>query len=63
MSKKYAKEFMLEQIKEKGMENGQICLDFTDLAEAEEIKAAAAELGYSAEPGEGAGVYWVFQAD
>ena len=59
----YTKNYIQEQIKEKGMENGQICLDFTDLAEAEEIKAAAAELGYSAEPGEGAGVYWVFQAD
>ena len=56
----YTKNYIQEQIEKKGMENGQICLDFTDLAEAEEIKAAAAELGYSVESGEGAGVYWIF---
>ncbi len=62
MSMEFAKKYIVEKIEEIGLdENGQIRLDFTDLAEESEIKQAAKELGYEVEPGKGAGVYWIYQ--
>lgn len=62
VSKNYAKKVIREKISEEGLgENNQIRIDFTDLANEEEIIEAAAELGYSAEPATGAGCWWIFR--
>ena len=55
------KELIQRKIKEEGFENNQIEIDFTGLASEEEIKQAASELGYQAEPSEGEGVWWVYE--
>lgn len=58
------KNYITEEIKEKGLENNQIQIDFTDLFEEfEELKTAAEQLGYQVQEGEGLGVYWIYKED
>jgi uncharacterized hydantoinase/oxoprolinase family protein len=57
------KEYIQNQIQEHGFKNNQIIIDFAGLAEKEEIRQAAKELGYEVEPGEGEGVFWVYIAE
>jgi hypothetical protein len=60
----YAKKVIREKISEEGLgENNQIRIDFTDLANEEEIIQAATELGYNAEPATGAGCWWIYIAE
>jgi len=55
------KQYIQERIREYGFENNQIRIDFTDIAEELEIIQAATELGYNAEPANGAGVWWIYK--
>jgi hypothetical protein len=58
------KEYIREEIQERGLdEYNQIDIDFSGLAEEEEIRQAAKELGFEAEEGDIYGVFWVYIAE
>ena len=59
------KNYITEEIEQRGIKDNQIAIDFTDLYEEfEEIRVAAEQLGYIAEEGnngEGFGVHWLYK--
>lgn len=55
------KNYIREEIKERGFKNNQIEIDFAGLGEEKEIFTAVKELGYEIETGTGQGVYWVYE--
>ncbi len=57
------KKYIQDEIDKKGLEDGQIEIDFSGLCEEEETIQAAKELGYLAEKGEGQGVWWIYKEE
>lgn len=58
------KNYIQEEVKEKGLDNNQIEIDFTDLFEDfSEFETAADQLGYSIQSGEGQGMYWIYLSE
>ncbi len=57
------KKYIQDEIAKKGLEDGQIEIDFAGLCEEEETIQAAKELGYLAEKGEGQGVWWIYKEE
>lgn len=56
------KSYINDEIKERGLENNQIEIDFTDLFDdITELKEASEQLGYEVEAGEGFGMYWIYK--
>ncbi|NLO52120.1 MAG: hypothetical protein GX103_13295 [Bacteroidales bacterium] len=54
------KEYIQDEIQERGFENNQIEIDFAGICEESETIQAAKELDYLATPGEGQGVWWIY---
>ena len=57
------KKYIQDEIAKKGLEDGQIEIDFSGLCEEKETIQAAKELGYLAEKGEGQGVWWIYKEE
>jgi hypothetical protein len=59
---KSMKEYIQEQILERGLdEYKQIEIDFSGLAEEEEIRQAAKELGYEVDYSDVYGLFWIYE--
>jgi len=58
-------EYIKEQIEEKGMEKGQILIDFANICEEKEVVLASKELGYEAEQAQSAegslSNWWIYK--
>ena len=58
------KNYISEEIKQRGLEDNQIYIDFTNLFnDISELEEASRQLGYKLEKAEnlGFGVYWVYK--
>ncbi|WP_186429627.1 hypothetical protein [Clostridium sp. BSD9I1] len=50
-----------QQLREKGLKNNQIEIDFSNVCTKEEVVRVAEELGFNLERGEKEGVWWLFR--
>lgn len=53
--------YIKQQLREKGLKNNQIEIDFSDVCTKEEVVKVAEELGFNLERGEKEGVWWLFR--
>lgn len=57
------KDYINNEIEERGLKNNQIEIDFAGLGEYEEITEASRQLGFDIVESEGQGVYWLYTED
>jgi hypothetical protein len=55
------KAYIKQKLREKGFENNQIEIDFSDIFTDEEVIKAAEELKFGLERGDKDGVWWLFR--
>lgn len=53
--------YIKQQLREKGLKNNQIEIDFSNVCTKEEVVKVAEELGFNLERGEKEGVWWLFR--
>lgn len=53
--------YIKQQLREKGLKNNQIEIDFSNVCTKEEVVRVAEELGFNLERGEKEGVWWLFR--
>ena len=53
--------YIKQQLREKGLTNNQIEIDFSNVCTKEEVVSVAEELGFNLERGEKEGVWWLFR--
>lgn len=53
--------YIKQQLREKGLKNNQIEIDFSNVCTKEEVIKVAEELGFHLERGEKEGVWWLFR--
>lgn len=59
MNVEYAKEYIVKEMKESGLD--EVKIDFADLCTEEEVIEAVNELGFECIQAEGQGVWWVWK--
>lgn len=55
------KNYIKEEIEERGFQDNQIEIDFSGICEEKELKEACTEMNFKCEKGEGQGVWWIYK--